>query len=112
MKTIAIAALIAAPALAKKLAQTKDEGYAEPAYDDYEAASYKDSYKSYGGYSYETYSDGASVSINSHSDNSHDDNSVEIHSGSNYSVNDRDQYHNEEDNNQSPYVDYAADTTT
>ena len=97
MRTIAICALLAAPALTKALAQTKDDAYAEPTYEkvDYvaEAPTYKDdaySHHSYGKRSHKSYSD----------------------SGSNYSVSDFDQYHNNEDNNQSPYVDYAQDTTT
>ena len=99
MRTIAICALLAAPALTKALAQAKDDAYAEPTYEkvDYvaEAPAYKDdaySDHSYGKRSHKSYSDSDS--------------------GSNYSVSDHDQYHNNEDNNQSPYVDYADDTTT
>ena len=98
MKAFAIACLLAAPVLSKVLAQTKGEEYAEPAAD-YEQG-------------YDGYSDGASVSINSHSDNSVENNSYYHNGGSNYSVDDHDQYHNNEDNNQSPQVDYACDTTT
>ena len=35
-----------------------------------------------------------------------------VSAGSTYSVSDHDQYHNNEDNNQSPYVTQAKDTTT
>ena len=99
MRTIAICALLAAPALTKALAQAKDDAYAEPTYEkvDYvaEAPAYKDdaySDHSYGKRSHKSYSDSDS--------------------GSNYSVSDHDQYHNNEDNNQSPYVADAHDTTT
>ena len=108
MRTIAFVALLAAPCLAKNLAQTKDDTFAERAektlaqttggYDSYSDKSY--SHKSYS----EKSESAASYSDNSVEINSHSDNSIEIHSGSNYSVNDRDQYHNNEDNKQSPEV--------
>ena len=113
MKTLAIAALIAVPALARKMAY-KDDSYAD--YEqEYKVDKYRDDYSagSKSGYSKKTYSDdSASISNDSVDINSVSNNSIEIHTGSNYSVNDVDQYHNTEDNNQSPDVDYAQDTTT
>ena len=139
MRTIAFAALLAAPALSKALAQSKDDTYAKPAYeapyevaeptykdDSYEAPKkgYKRSYSQSSRSSRSSKSSVSSVSskssvssVSSASSKS----SVSSRSsyskssrtsGSNYSVSDHDQYHNNEDNNQSPYVDYAQDTTT
>ena len=106
MRTIAIAALLAAPALTKNLAQAKDDTYAAPKYEApaYVAPTYKDdSYEAPKGYGKRG---------RSHSRSSYSRSSRSGSSGSNYSVSDHDQYHNNEDNNQSPYVDYADDTTT
>ena len=115
MRTIAIAALLAAPALTKVLAQSKDDTYAAPAKDTYEVAepTYKDdSYAAPKGYGKRGRSASRS-SISSRSSRSRSSYSKSSgSSGSNYSVSDHDQYHNNEDNNQSPYVADAHDTTT
>ena len=106
MRTIAIAALLAAPALTKVLAQSKDDTYAAPVKDTYEVAQpvYKDdSYAAPKGYGKRG---------RSHSRSSYSRSSRSGSSGSNYSVSDHDQYHNNEDNNQSPYVANDEDTTT
>ena len=106
MRTFAIAALVAAPVLSKVLAQQYDEGYEEPAYnggDDYEVASYgAGSAGSYGAGSAGSYGASSGHSYGKSSKGSDD----------NYSVEDYDQYHNDENNNQSPDTKYASDTTT
>ena len=115
MRTIAIAALLAAPALTKNLAQAKDDTYAAPKYEApaYVAPTYKDdSYEAPKGYGKR----GRSASKSSRSSRSSRSRSSYSKSsgssGSNYSVSDHDQYHNNEDNNQSPYVANDEDTTT
>ena len=110
MRTFAIAALVAAPVLSKVLAQQYDEGYEEPAYggDNYDVASYGgDSYHSAGSYG------ASSASYGSRSHHSGRSYGGKSHgSDDNYSVEDYDQYHNDENNNQSPDTKYASDTTT
>ena len=119
MKSIAFAALIAAPVLSKKLAQQAyDDSYAEPV-QAYEAPAYAEEVEADAysvAHSISSYSR-SSVSISSVSHSSVSYSSVS-HSygshgaGSTYSVSDHDQYHNDEDNNQSPYTKKAHDTTT